>query len=186
VSKIEQRVDPECDHTAVERRGAWLSATFPQRWPRRVTNSRRGHFFDAADQDSVLGTNVTGVTWLNTAGCQAPALASDERYGLSAPAPGPFLCADQSGTGDRCRNCLVTGDGGWHVTLAQTQSTGEPVQRVADTMVDRIFCSFSILTTRARLTSLTLENAPAALPRGGGGLFNAHALLAGREIFPHG
>ena len=88
------------------------------------------------------------------------------------PAPGPFLCADQSGTGDRCRNCLVTGDGGWHVTLAQTQSTGEPVQRVADTMVDRIFCSFrstrSILTTRARLTSLTLENAPAAVPRGGG------------------
>jgi hypothetical protein len=87
-------------------------------------------------------------------------------------------------------NAALTGDGGWHVTLAQTQSTGEPVQRVADTMVDRIFCGFwstrSIFTARARLTSLTLENAPAPLPRGGGGLFNPHALLAGREIFPHG
>jgi hypothetical protein len=84
-------------------------------------------------------------------------------------ASGPFLCADRSGTGDWSRNCLVTGDGGWHVTLAQTQSTGDPVQRVAGSMVDRIFCrvrsTCRALATRACLTRPTLESAPARLPR---------------------
>ena len=46
----------------------------PQRWPRRGTNSRRGHFFDAADQDSVLGTNGPGITTLSTASRKAPPL----------------------------------------------------------------------------------------------------------------
>jgi hypothetical protein len=122
----------------------------------------------------VLGTNVTGVTWLNTAGCKAPALASDEKMASAPPRAGAVSLCNQSGTGDRSRNCLVTSNRGWHVSFAQTQSTGEPVQRVADTMVDRIFSSFrsarSILTTRARLRSLTLENAPARPPRGGAGL----------------
>jgi hypothetical protein len=55
--------------------GRSLTATFPGPCG---TNSRRGHFFDAADQDNELGTNGTAVTWLNTTGCEAPALASDE------------------------------------------------------------------------------------------------------------
>ena len=84
MSKIEQRADPECDQFMVERRGAAANRNVSQRWPRRATNSRRGHFFDAADQD-MLGTNGIGLTWLNTAGCKAPALASDERDGLSVP-----------------------------------------------------------------------------------------------------
>jgi hypothetical protein len=84
----------------------------------------------------------------------------------ASPALRPFLCADQSGTGDWSRNCLVTDDGGWHVTLAQAQSTGEPIQRVAGTMVDRIFCRFrntrSVVTTRACLTSPDSESARAS------------------------
>jgi hypothetical protein len=51
----------------------------------------------------------------------------------------------------------------------KTQSTGEPVQRGAGTMVDRIFCRFRstvrILTTRACLTNLTLQSEPAGPPR---------------------
>jgi hypothetical protein len=64
-------------------------------------------------------------------------------------------------------------DGGWHVTLAQTQSTGEPIQRVDGTMVDRIFYRFrntcGVITARACLTSPDSESAPAPVPRGGAG-----------------
>jgi hypothetical protein len=83
--------------------------------------------------------------------------------------PGPFLCAGQSGTGDPSRDWLVTDDGGWHVILAQTQPTGEPVQCVADAMVDLIFCSFgstrSLRTTRARLTRRRGHRAAARAPK---------------------
>jgi hypothetical protein len=101
-----------------------------------------------------------------------------ERRGAAARrvnqlATGSFLCADRSGTGDWSRNCLVTDDGGWHVTLAQTQSTGEPIQRVDGTMVDRIFYRFrntcGVITARACLTSPDSESAPAPVPRGGAG-----------------
>ena len=114
------------------------------------------------------GTNGTRVTWLNTAGCQAPALASDERDGLSAPRAEAVSLCRSIRNGDWSRNCLVTDDGGWHVTFAQAQSTGEPIQRFDGTMVDRIFCGFrdtrSVITTRACLTSPDSESAPAALP----------------------
>jgi hypothetical protein len=57
-----------------------------------------------------------------------------------------------------------------YVTLAQTQSTGEPIQRVDGTMVDRIFYRFrntcGVVTTRACLTSPDSESAPAALRLG--------------------
>jgi hypothetical protein len=121
-----------------------------------------------------------------------------ERRGAAARrvnqlATGSFLCADRSGTGDWSRNCLVTDDGGWHVTLAQTQSTGEPIQRFDGTMVDRIFCGFrdtrSVIISRACLTSPDSESAPAALPpaaRGyrSGNLANTISLAGGSDVYP--
>jgi hypothetical protein len=84
-------------------------------------------------------------------------------------------------------------DGGWHVTLAQTQSTGEPIQRFDGTMVDRIFCGFrdtrSVIISRACLTSPDSESAPAALPpaaRGyrSGNLANTISLAGGSDVYP--
>jgi hypothetical protein len=46
VSEIKQERDPESDRMSIKRRGA-ADHNVPQRWPRRVPNTRRGPFFDA-------------------------------------------------------------------------------------------------------------------------------------------
>jgi hypothetical protein len=68
-----------------------LTATFPGDGPGALlTRDGAVSLILAANQDSLLGTNDIGVTWPNTAGCQAPVLASDERRSQRPPL-GPFL-----------------------------------------------------------------------------------------------